>query len=425
MKRICWVMIAFGFAVLAVTKVAAADRPNILVISVDAMRPDHMSCFGYGRKTTPHLDPIALQGVMFSDAQTAIPLTNPAVVSFFSSRYPYETGATRNGLSVKPEIELLPAILHNQGYNTAGVAASWPLGHPRSGIAKHFDYYEDQLRDKVIQGYPLEREAEWTTRRARKILAQGLREPFFFWMHCADPHQPHDLMKGFVFDPDPSGKSTKVMDAYDSELAYTDHWIGVLLEDFRERGLLKNTLIIIMADHGENLGEKTFVGHGRWLFQNILHIPFTMTGPGLPRGKKISDPIHIIDFAPTILGYLGLPQGAAMEGRDLMPRIREDRPLPLMPMFSETYGIAVFNVFPGVKQLAGLSRPSTIALRSGHLKVTYTFKSRSWMMVDLAADPGETQDLMSANHQAFLPLAQQLQAWYYLRSRPKNMSLPL
>jgi hypothetical protein len=110
-----------------------------------------------------------------------------------------------------------------------------------------------------------------------------------------------------------------------------------------------------------------------------------------------------------------------MEGRDLMPRIREDRPLPPMPMFSETYGIAVFNVFPGIKQLAALSRPSTIALRQGPLKITYTFKSRSWQMFDLTSDPDEKNGSAGAANPDFVRLAEMLKEWNGKHPRPRVM----
>ena len=204
---------------------------------------------------------------------------------------------------------------------------------------------------------------------------------------------------------------------YDQEVAYADHWIGVLLDELHSRGLLENTILIISADHGENLGgEKKFFGHGRRLYTPILQVPLLISGPGLPTGRRFPGPVHSLDFAPTVLGLLGLPVGARMEGRDLSGLILHGETVDPVPMFYESYSVAV--MIPGTeKYFRDHSPPVVLGMRDGKWKLVYTLKKRAWEMYDLEADPEETRNLYDPADPDFLLLSGKLRGYYQLRGR--------
>jgi arylsulfatase A-like enzyme len=397
---------------------AASARPNVIIVTVDAMRADCLAAYGCRRGITPNLDRLAAAGVIFTDASCPIPLTNGSMTTFFTSKPPWLTGATRNGINMLPGNETLADILRAQGYTTAAVVASWPLQSFESGLARSFDFYEDEIQTPLYIYPTLEREARWTTRRGQALLRRGLKEPFLLWLHYADPHQPHLPPPSLHNYAPASGQDrTAVERYYDQEVAYADHWIGVLFQDLQARGLLANALIVLSADHGENLGgQKKFFGHGRRLYSGILHIPFVLIGPGLEPGRRFNDPVHTLDFAPTILACLGLPPGKEMQGRDLMPAVRDGAALAPVPMFYESYGVAMMA--PGLENpMRKASPPVVIGMREGNHKLIYTFKKNAWEMYDLGADPDEMTNLYRPADPEFQRLGEELRAYYAKRGR--------
>ena len=406
-------------ALLAGSARPAEPQPNVILISVDALRPDHMSCYGYARSTTPHLDRLAGQGVKFLDATSLIPLTNPSFSTLLTSRPPALTGATRNGLSLLSNNETLPQILRRQGYTTAAVVSEWPLHGSRSGLEESFDIYDDRLMRSYDLGPKIERDARWVTRQAQAQFQAGLKEPFFLWVHYADPHRPHHTQLDFTFHhpPGEDSKAARVEDRYDSEVAHADRWIGALLDDLQAKGLLQRSLVIVLADHGESLGEHLFFGHGRRLYQNILHIPLILAGPDLPAGKRVAAPVQMLDIAPTILAYLGLPPGEGMEGRNLLSTIERDQPPQPEPMFFETYGVAVPGI-PGLKKHEAKSSPVAVGMRLGPFKITYSFRKHTWEFYNLDQDPQEQHNLFDPNNPDFRVLAGELRQWYQARNLP-------
>ena len=422
-------------ALLAGSAQAAPPLPNVILISVDALRPDHMSCYGYPRLTTRNLDKLSARGVNFMDATSLIPLTTPSLSTLFASRPPALTGSTRNGLALVSGNETLPQILRRSGYTTAAVVSEWPLHGARSGLEESFDVYNDRLMRKYYLGPKVQRDARWVTRQAQKLFVtpdaqpapfrpeltvEGpLPAPFFLWLHYADPHRPHHTQLDFSF-PHPPGddsKPTRVRDRYDSEVAHADRWIGVLLDDLQAQGLLDNSLVIILSDHGEGLGEHFFFGHGRRLYQNILHIPLILAGPNLPPGKRISAPVQMLDIAPTVLAYLGLPKGAGMEGRSLLAAIEKDQAPPPEPMFFETYGTAVPGI-PGLKKHEAKAGPVAVGMRLGPSKITYSFRFNTWEFYNLDQDPHEDHNLFDPANPEVRVLADQLRQWYQSRNSP-------
>jgi arylsulfatase A-like enzyme len=305
-------------------------------------------------------------------------------------------------------------MLRAAGYTTAAFAGCSPLQRRRSGLGPGFDYYSDGGLALL-----LELNGRILTERAQKFFDRGIKEPFFLWAHYPDPHQPHWPMPGASFRkvPPAGHERSLVEDCYDSEVAYSDRWLGALLDDLQRRGLLDNTLVIITADHGENVGgEKKFIGHGRKLYQSILQVPLILAGPGIPAGKRIDDPVQLIDLAPTILSFLGLAPGKDMEGRNLLPALLEDQRLDPVPLHFESYGLMVLDL-PGLKKIGADSPPVVIGMREGGRKIIYTFKNNSWELYDFKRDPGESQNLFDPADPESRRLARELTQYYEKRGR--------
>jgi len=404
MKQAYNLWIGICLMLLAGSAVADKTRQNIIIILVDALRPDHISYFGYPCAMTPNIDRIAESGVVFMDATTSIPLTNPALATLLTSQPISRTGVNRNGISLLPDNPTLAEILKANGYQTYAVVSCWALYHNRSGLHKGFDHYIDSGTS-----LSLELDAKQVTARAIGLVDSQMNEPFFLFVGYSEPHQPHQLY------PDLSGSEktcapdnrTDVEKNYDSEVSYVDYWMGQLLKKLDSHGWLKNSFLIIMSDHGESLGEKNYVGHGRKLYEHILHISLIFSGPRIPEAKKIQRPVYILDIMPTILSYLGLESKTKLAGRDLLPHINQNEPLPEIPMYYETNSIAVLDL-PGLKKIGRATPPSAIALRNGNLKIIYDLKKKNWEIYDLARDPKEEHNLFDQQNPEHHKLAEKL-----------------
>ncbi len=300
---------------------AAEKKTNVLLITLDTMRADYLSCSGSKKVHTPHLDRLAERGVNFTRARTSVPLTLPAHASIMTGNYPPVHGVRDNGAFRLPEEQLtLAELLRGRGYETAAFIGAFVLDR-QFGLAQGFDHFyggdwstisgpgdpsAERRGDAVFDDYSI-----WISSRA------GGR-PFFAWVHLYDPHAPHN-------PPEPFRK--KYPDnPYAGEVAYTDAVVGKIVGDLESRKLLDSTLIAVVGDHGEGLGEHGERTHSLLIYNSTIHVPMLLHVPGrTPSGKKVEDLTRTIDLAPTILDYLGLPptfgQGASLrpvvEGKQL------------------------------------------------------------------------------------------------------------
>ena len=311
--------LAAGF--LSPAAAQSQPLPNVLLITVDTLRADHLSCYGYHLRTSPHIDALAAEGVRFTRATTVIPLTGPAHISLFTSRYPQEHGARINGLAANEKAKLLflPQILRGAGYRTAAFVSAWPLNSRLTHLDRWFDHYDEDL-PRTYQMFNSQRYAEDVGPRAIDWLKQSAGRPFFLWVHFFDPHSPYDQRDDFI-NPrriEESGSRAPQLDSddarervrvYDSEIGYCDHWIGKILDTLDAAGLRSETLVVLTADHGESLGEHDYVGHGQQLYQPIVHIPLIFRFPGrVAEGKTVDTGVSILDLAPTIIDLTVRPR---------------------------------------------------------------------------------------------------------------------
>ena len=324
---------------LLVTTAVSAETPNVILISIDTLRADHLGMYGHPHDTSPNLDALAEKSLVFDDMLTEIPLTGPAMCAMLSSLYPRMTGATRNGLRLPDEVITVPQVFKDAGYETLCVTSNWTLKDKLSGLARGFDVYEDDFHKKRWFFLKSERDADEVTKLALDLLEErDESKPLFAWFHYSDPHAPyknHRRHRTSKKSDYPDDRGAKIKVKYDSEIRYTDAEIQKVLRVLPT----ENTFIIFVADHGESLWEHGYLGHGRRIFQTGLHVPLTIHGPGVNPGRT-NVPARGIDLAPTLLGIAKLPVPEMMLGRDLL---NDEVPMERVRVM-ETYGGAVPNL---------------------------------------------------------------------------------
>lgn len=397
-----------------VTPLLAAERPaNILILSVDTLRTDRMSVYGYDRNTSPNLDRLLDRGVRFTEARTVEPLTAPALASMLISMPPHEHASTRNGLRVRPDIPSLPRVLRRHGYRAAAFVGSWTLRKNLWEMNDHFDTYEAVLtKSRWLGVWTREARAEDLNERALEWLVEHRKEdglrPYFLWIHYVEPHAPYELREDFVDQigpapvEDPKAKSYR----YDSEIAYVDDQIGRLLETMTEMGALDNTVIVFVSDHGESLGEHDYWGHGRNLKEPSLKIPMGVVFEGHLEPAVEGAPALITDIAPTVVGLVGLDIPDFFQGLDWSPIFTGETASPADRVTQyETHKGAV-RPHEGAKDLRRKGLLEVGVLHAGQ-KETYRVKDATREVFDLREDGVESSNLAAADS----PVSESLRAW--------------
>ncbi len=340
-------------------QVAERARPNVLLIVVDTLRFDRLSCYGYERATTPEIDRwLAAGGVRVEQAYAQAPWTLPSVSSFFTSRYPGEIlrGAMAS-FGIPRDARPMAQVFADLGYTTAGFNAN-PAIFTGNGFARGLDSYAFPPMDFAW----FHRGAEDLNQRALPWLRAHQHEPFFLWMQYLDPHDPYknpDIVDGkSPFYPDYEGPFTGEMvhgiyagahelqnpqadvahlsALYDSEVHYVDRHIGELLSAL-EPEVLANTLIVLTADHGEELYDHGGWKHGQSLYDEQIRVPLLLRWDGrLPAGVTLEGgPVQLIDLLPTLAAAAGAETEPQWQGENLLPALRGERPLPRRPAFAQ------------------------------------------------------------------------------------------
>lgn len=404
------VLFLFLLVVSALGGLAASEPPpNVLLITVDTLRADHLSCYGYHLKTTPNIDRLASEGVRFARAYSPIPLTGPAHFSLMTSRYPQEHGARINGVPQQEDARLLflPQILRRFDYRNAAFISAWPLVGRLTGLDEWFDHYDEDLI-RTYQMLNSSRYAEDVTPKAIRWLQTNDSRPFFLWVHYFDPHSPYHLREEYANldstghpengSPEMDEEIRERIQKYDSEIAYADHYIGELLGVVDELKLRESTLVVLVADHGESLGEHGYVGHGRQLYEPVIHVPLIFRLPGVvTAGKVVEEQVSLIDVSPTIVDLTvkqvnnGLQLPVEAGGRSLVSALNGG------PDLSEQ--IIRYVTFAGKRGFVPrwLSsiwvRHGDLPLKVGHTigprKVIWTPEDKSLEVLDLDRDPFE------------------------------------
>lgn len=297
-----------------------ASGMNVLVITLDTTRADAVGLYNGRKDATPNIDGLGREGVFFRDCQTPAPLTMPAHCTIFTGRYPIAHLVRNNGTYVLPENEMtLAEMLKEKGYATSAVIASFTVAS-KFGLKQGFDDYDEDFESgSTYQNFNTELSADRIYAKFVKWLDRRPEKSFFSWLHFYDAHFP------YVDHPGAGGKGKAATNRarYDGEVAYVDHYVGLVVEALKARGLYENTLIVLVGDHGEGFGEHKEFGHGIFCYGESLHVPLIIHNPKLiPAGRVLDDRVCLIDVMPTILEALRIRVPDDVQGASLLKLIR-------------------------------------------------------------------------------------------------------
>jgi arylsulfatase A-like enzyme len=394
-------------------------RWNVVVVLVDTLRADHVSAYGYPRPTTPHVDALARDAYLFTQARAQASCTFPSAASVLTSRYPATfLGQPGDAMGIPPGVRSLAELLAARGWSTAAVSASAVVRatpsqfNPSGGYGRGFARFDE--------------DCEW--REATCVSNHGLvaldrlREPFFLYLHYLDPHAPYSppqpyrrvfrlgrpdtpwAMKG---DPRPledmlykggpaveytPGDIRFLRSLYDGEISYFDAQLGRVLDELRRRDLLDRTVLALVSDHGESFMDHGDMGHCNSVYEDEIKTPFVLRLPLQQHGARIDATVQNLDLVPTLVDLLGVavPAGQHLEGVSLLPLLDGAKA-------GERYAYA----------LIGTRRSVT----DGRFKLVHDLQSGRFALYDLQRDPGETHDVQAEQRPTFARLRQKLLGW--------------
>lgn len=415
-RKVC---LALLLAVATASCQREAPRPrNVIFILVDTLRADRLGTYGYGRATSPNLDAFAREAVKFDNARSQSSCTFPSANSMLTSRWPSAfLGQPEGALGIPDSIPSLAEILRLNGFHTVAVSASSVVRktpsrfNPSGGFGRGFDVFQEDCVWKS---------AACVNRQAAEHLRSEER-PLFLYLHYLDPHGPYRPPKTWrrkfargrpsmkwvrIGDPNPIGDWLYkekpnpgftpadlrfLKDLYDEEIAFFDSQFAELLAAMRATGRLDDSLVVFSSDHGEEFLEHGHVKHCRTLFDTSIKVPLLMWIPGV-EARTVSRPVQNLDLVPTILDYLGIEAETPFAGRSLRPLIEEDSRAAVDGL---QYG------------LQGTYRSAS----DGRFKLIQDLGSGAVSLFDLAADPGETRDVLRGERRTYARLRDALTGW--------------
>jgi arylsulfatase A-like enzyme/Flp pilus assembly protein TadD len=383
--RLAWLpaagsgLLAATLAGLACTKVPATPKParHLVLVTIDTLRADRLSCYGSREVATPHLDRLAREGAMAPEAMADVALTRPSHVSLFTGLHPYRSGIRDNvSPPLAADVPTLASHLESLGFATGGFVSAVVLSK-QSGLGRGFDVYADGFPDaggddaRFLNS--LQKRGDQTLGEALRWLEDRKEERVFLWLHLYDPHDPYEPPEPFA--------SQNAGRPYDGEVAYADHLVGRLDEALAKRGLRDDALVVVTADHGEGLGDHDEGTHGFYAYQSTLRVPLILRGAGIRPGTRLPVVARLVDVMPTVLDLLGVarPAGATLDGRSLADALRGGPPPAEAAAYAE-------SLLP----LLHFGWSDLRVLREGRWKYIEAPRPE---LYDLRDDPGETRNL--------------------------------
>ncbi len=350
----------------------ARSSLNVLLITLDTTRADHLGAYGFQSISTPNIDRLAREGVLFEQSTTAAPLTLPAHASLFTGRFPPGHGVRDNvGFVLDPREITMAEIVARDGYRTGAFVGARVLSSDR-GLNKGFDTYRDDFhppaeRTQVVPD-GLRRRASDVTDEALRWIAGVGSSRFLAWLHFYDAHRPYDL-------PEPYA-SAYASRPYDGEIEYMDAQVGRIRAFLDERRLLDSTILIVIGDHGESLGDHSEAAHGIFVYESVIRVPFIIRAPfERLHGRIVADVTRSVDVLPTLLALLGMRSPVPLEGTSLIPLMTGSVGSLNLEAYSE-------SLYP----LRAFGWSELHALRAGRYKV---IAAPTPELYDLESDPFE------------------------------------
>ncbi|MBZ5563759.1 MAG: sulfatase-like hydrolase/transferase [Acidobacteriia bacterium] len=294
---------------------AADALPNVIVITIDTLRADHLGCYGDRQVQTPNIDALAASSARFSQAYSPVPITLPAHTALFTGSFPMATGIHDfSGNKLPASAVTLAKVLKERGYTTAAFIGAAVLDS-RFGLNLGFDTYFDHFDFSRLAEANLdemERRGDQVTDEALAWLKRGPRRPFLLWVHLYDPHYPYT-------PPEPFASRYKTH-PYDGEIAFDDVQVGRLISSLKDATVFSNAVVVLAGDHGESLGEHGEKTHGFFLYNSTLHVPLLIKVPGAAP-RVVGEEVSLIDVMPTVLQALKIPVPASVQGRSLLTEV--------------------------------------------------------------------------------------------------------
>jgi choline-sulfatase len=360
----------------------AATRPNIVLITLDSTRADHMGFLGAKTKITPNLDGLARQSMVFEQAYSQAPLTVVSHATILSGTYPQTHRVTEFGAWLAPTLPFVPDLLQARGYHTAAFVGSIVLD-PKNGLAPGFDrgftLYDAGFQPparRLGKSSSVDRPAAQVVARANAWLARSAQSPFFLWVHLNDPQDGYQV-------------------SYNASVTAADAAAGKLIAVLRAAKLYDDALIVIASDHGQSLGAHGEETHGVFLYDETIHVPLLLKFPqNQNAGKRVTARARLVDVAPTILEIAGVPIPSQMQGQSLLRIAKANADQPV-------YSISNFP-----QQAFGWS-----ALESWRAGRYLYIRAPKPELYDLSADPGATRNLAQTSKATLQTLAGQLDAF--------------
>jgi arylsulfatase A-like enzyme len=415
---------------LALVVAGCGRRPglNVVIITIDTLRADHLSCYGYQRQTSPRIDDFAGDGILFEEVVCQSSQTLPSHASIFLGTNPRTHKAISHESPVDTELTTLAEMLKAKGYRTGAFISSHALDSEYR-LDQGFDtYWEVHKELSYRQRWEAKaHEEDPTTGAALAWLRDEADSRFMLWIHWFQPHRPYTPPPRYLAEyagaytgtassePEfimevwrdridlPEEDVQHLIDRYDGEVAFADAQVGKIIDELEERGLFENTIVIITADHGEILYDhEYYFGHDIALYDECLLIPLIIYAPGLEAARlRVKSLVQSLDIMPTVLDLLEMQKPEYLEGRSLLPLIGGSDEATAEYCFSET--------FPFPEKC-----PPRHAVRTADAKLIWKeaeFGTLTKEFYDLAADPGETVDLYDDQNPTAARLDSVLTAW--------------
>jgi arylsulfatase A-like enzyme len=382
---------------------------NAILISIDTLRPDFLSCYGHGRPTSPNLDALAARGVRFADVTAAAPWTLPSHATMLTGLYPSHHGAKDHETRLPDSVETVAEVFRAAGFETLAVVNTHNLGAPEFQLLQGFERFEYvEEVDRTGGRLRTPNMGPQVLAATKKLFAERRDAPFFLFLHFYDVHTdftPDEESRARFVQPyggKITGRSPQLngmrnrgarlkepdlvflKEMYEAEIRTFDRLFGEFVAWLSSEGFLDETLIVITSDHGEEFQEHGGLLHGRTQYQEVLRVPLILAGPGVPAGVVVDQPVHGVDVAPTLLARCGLAPARPVDGIDLAPAWRGEM-LPERLFFAEADHNNQVDGRPAldIKKM----------VRRGTSKLLLDTHSGAVELYDLAQDPGELADL--------------------------------
>ncbi len=429
----------------------AFDLPNVLLITIDTLRPDHLGCYGYKDAHTPNIDRLASEGILFKNTISASPRTGPSHISMLTGLYQNRHGALRNGEKLSDKVVTLPEILANNGYETAAFISGWTLKDEACGLAPRFQFYDQNFgpwkwipeptyKLRILQLLTtfgprfglkperIERPAGRTTDSVINWLKKTHDKPFFLWVHYYDPHVPYNPPQPYrqmhfknpaininsnwwgwsasqreemVQNPE---RHHAMIELYDGEISYVDAEIVRLETALKNLNLSANTIMFLTSDHGESLGEHYhYFGHDD-LYETCLRVPLIMLYPNSQWGHQIIDSqTQLIDFTPSVLDLLGIHTENKFDGHSFVTILDSAQQTDNQPAFASLLE----------------NKTDMFAVRQNGYKLIYTApqwgvsrrRPAGQELYYLPDDPYELNNIIAQNPPELTRLAKMMKQW--------------